>query len=100
MQSKSLSIVNLSAPTHSQSLVILSFSTEQRRRHVPLPCPLTIRKVFYLEDVFASGQRELNSQLCESLMGRFVKPLLLGDWLTGRTGAMFPQVLTLVLAVL
>lgn len=49
-------------------------------------------KVFYLEDVFASGQQELNAQLCDSLVERFVRPLLLGDWLSGRAGAMFPQV--------
>lgn len=49
-------------------------------------------QVFYLEDVFASGQRELNAELCESLLGRLVRPMLLGDWLSGRSGAMFPQV--------
>ena len=48
--------------------------------------------MFYLEDVFASGQRELNAQLCESLLSRLVRPMLLGDWLSGRSGAMFPQV--------
>lgn len=49
-------------------------------------------QVFYLEDVFASGQRELNAELCESLLSRLVRPMLLGDWLSGRSGAMFPQV--------
>lgn len=49
-------------------------------------------QVFYLEDVFASGQRELSAQLCESLVRRLVRPMLLGDWLSGRQGAMFPQV--------
>lgn len=48
--------------------------------------------MFYLEDVFASGQRELNAQLCDSLLSRLVRPMLLGDWLSGRSGAMFPQV--------
>lgn len=57
----------------------------RRRRH-------RFWQVFYLEDVFASGQRELNSQLCESLLNRLVRPMLLGDWLSGRSGAMFPQV--------
>lgn len=51
-----------------------------------------LEQVFYLEDVFASGQRELNAQLCESLLSRLVRPMLLGDWLSGRSGAMFPQV--------
>lgn len=48
--------------------------------------------MFYLEDVFASGQGELNAQLCESLVSRLVRPMLLGEWLSGRAGAMFPQV--------
>lgn len=49
-------------------------------------------QVFYLEDVFSSGQGELNAQLSESLVNRLVRPMLLGDWLSGRPGAMFPQV--------
>ncbi|CAM9927877.1 unnamed protein product, partial [Scytosiphon promiscuus] len=57
-------------------------------------------QVFYLEDVFASGQRELNSQLCESLLNRLVRPMLLGDWLSGRSGAMFPQVALCAIAQL
>ncbi|CAM9632868.1 unnamed protein product, partial [Ectocarpus sp. 8 AP-2014] len=57
-------------------------------------------QVFYLEDVFASGQRELNAELCESLLGRLVRPMLLGDWLSGRSGAMFPQVALCALAQL
>eukprot|EP00903_Cladosiphon_okamuranus_P012477 g11683.t1 len=57
-------------------------------------------QVFYLEDVFASGQRELNAQLCESLLSRLVRPMLLGDWLSGRSGAMFPQVALCALAQL
>lgn len=56
---------------------------------LPFPVPA---QVFYLEDVFASGQRELNAQLCQSLMERFVRPLLLGDWLSGKAGSTFPQV--------
>ncbi|CAN0118206.1 unnamed protein product, partial [Pylaiella littoralis] len=57
-------------------------------------------QVFYLEDVFASGQQELNAQLCESLLDRLVRPMLLGDWLSGRSGAMFPQVALCALAQL
>ena len=55
--------------------------------------------MFYLEDVFSSGQQELNAQLCESLVSRLVRPMILGDWLSGRSGSMFPQVGRLSLSV-
>ncbi|CAN0239491.1 unnamed protein product, partial [Discosporangium mesarthrocarpum] len=58
-------------------------------------------QVFYLQDVFTSGQQELNTQLCNALMERFVRPLLLRDWLTGgKLGPMFPQVALCALAQL